>query len=1368
MLLGFLDRGGIGQWAYAIACDIAAEDSSFIRFTMEDVDFKTRTINGESWINGSWEKILTPFPMAIRNFERYNEKDKILDIVPYSLGYIIKKEDQLEYLLRNPNTSKYIPKTLHVNEKTPIIDKIKSWKYALLKPSFGRLGQGIIFIKYENNNFTINEDGQSSTLSINEFKEYLKPFITQETRSYMLQQFAAGTNKDGRYFNVRVIVTKSSDGNWHVSPKMMSLLAKENSIIANRDVGSKNIDLDSLIKHKFNQNKEKIYHELFKAAILISEELDDLSKKGAEELALDMAIDDDGGIWLHEANWRGGIWLFEDEVGIYRHGGKNLKRIGIQSRAGNNLDRANGLNIIKNNRKDIYEYLKQESNCNFENSVVFGIDISRQTDDIISSLSLALSLMIPTISVSNSSSLRISQKNVKYAIEGMNEQTINVPKPLIISKGGAIVYDISSNLDYKKWIEEELIKKTYINEAETLCGFSLSRRFLKETIKNNCKDLNLKTLDLFIIEGIEYSLENINNWENKWLDVIIEMTQCKKEKLINEWGFSINIDKLFSNDYTSPEKLLNLITNNNHTKPTFIEIILNNNTEEKRIKEITKKLKKIPLKVMYLVKPLDKSKKTWNKKYEIAPLNFIKTLEKYVPSGQIILLSVETISDINSIVKEISGIEEIDIKKFGNPWIYKKEKTKPYYLESYKMKNKVEVDKLKLKKRMDAISLMANFDHRQFFRFFVDGRFHKKYNGWIGYEANEEGSVGALMNAYAYMMDNFDLSNGLKSTYIRNLHAIIMKNVKTSNPKSTPGDMRFLEAGLHIYSHYSTKNSIKELLELRQNDETTIFHTKGYEKKAEEFSVDEIYDSLQIEKKLRFRNWYPNLSQEQIDSLNNPENLSIYYDVKHQIQKEFAKKLDTLVETYNEEIKNAKNENDILIAISRIVRNGEILHPFPDGNGRVLVALLMNHLLMYNGFTFAILFDPNIDIELSVEEFANEIRSGLENTKLLLENPEHRLYDFSILDLPQEEIKNFENLSKELIFKLSAYKNQEFELSQSLYDNLKATYIYLTPQRIESITKGKWLNIQNKDLDKLRFESIQIDEINSPNQLFCLRNKKNYENNESILKYIDKISNNGVTAIMIDDIQIAKDSSLPALYVEDVDDALAIMARVSRREINPKVVAVVGRRRKKFTKNILHSLLKSQIEINVLNGEDNKTPHIMTSLSNLKLTHSLEINEISIDNRANPVSFRSRRIEPNICFLTELDIEETQDEEKILEAYSAMVDGFGNDGLYIINSEIKSIDKLINVIRARKNIAIQTFGNKNDDLAEVLSIDIDDKKIKSIVKIKLFDKELKLTINTTDLKIINVITGLLLVIENLGYDINLVIKDLKKINFEEF
>ena len=68
---------------------------------------------------------------------------------------------------------------------------------------------------------------------------------------------------------------------------------------------------------------------------------------------------------------------------------------------------------------------------------------------------------------------------------------------------------------------------------------------------------------------------------------------------------------------------------------------------------------------------------------------------------------------------------------------------------------------------MARIDYLKRFDKRQLFRFFVDGRFHKKYDGWVKYNEREKGSIQAMMNGFSFMMDNLHRQeNGLNAMYL--------------------------------------------------------------------------------------------------------------------------------------------------------------------------------------------------------------------------------------------------------------------------------------------------------------------------------------------------------------------------------------------------------------------------------------------------------------------------------------------------------------------------------------------------------------------------------------------------------------------------
>ena len=122
------------------------------------------------------------------------------------------------------------------------------------------------------------------------------------------------------------------------------------------------------------------------------------------------------------------------------------------------------------------------------------------------------------------------------------------------------------------------------------------------------------------------------------------------------------------------------------------------------------------------------------------------------------------------------------------------------------------------------------FDKKQLWRFFVDGRFHKKYRGWIGYEENEENSTRGMLNGYSYVFSNFEEAKHLTEEYILNLHYACMNSVRPKNEKSTPGEYRYLGAGFKFFAKNSTINSLTEVFDIRKGDDTDIFFTEEYRK----------------------------------------------------------------------------------------------------------------------------------------------------------------------------------------------------------------------------------------------------------------------------------------------------------------------------------------------------------------------------------------------------------------------------------------------------------------------------------------------------------------------------------------------------------
>lgn len=643
---------------------------------------------------------------------------------------------------------------------------------------------------------------------------------------------------------------------------------------------------------------------------------------------------------------------------------------------------------------------------------------------------------------------------------------------------------------------------------------------------------------------------------------------------------------------------------------------------------------------------------------------------------------------------------------------------------------------------MTGINYLKKFDKKQLFRFFVDGRFHSKYQGWLGYEKMEPGSVQAMLNGFRYMIENFDLTEGLNGNYLINLHKICMFNVVTTNYKSSPGDLRYLNSGMPFFKKTTTYEHLEEVLELRKYDDTVIFNTEVFLKKAEELNIEEVYKFLQKEGKLNYRPWYPNLTIDMQKALNQEKTLSDFYEVKNYIQIKFALKIDEIVAEFNKSIINSKNDDEKILTISKIVRDLELLHPFPDGNCRTFANVLLNHLLMFYGFPPSILVNPNLDGEYSYKQFAEIIKTGINNTEFLIDNPLGKLYNFSISELSDLDNKKFLEMSKELIHEIESYKE-----------------IFLTPPKLENVTGGKWFNFN----PFTRFNGVGSHTTIPKGCIYFCFTKDWLKENKNIDFEIRNAIKKGARALIIDDENFLKSSSKPILLVDDCEKQMKNIAAFVRREVNCKTLLVTGTVGKTGFKFQLNHCLNNQTKIHAfLNSTNTKIP-VMRTLMSLEEDDKVEIVELSVGSSYQDAIDRSIIISPNICVFTDIDQNHMnlhKSVDNLVRAKASTITGIQDNGICIINSKAALYDKLLIKIKEFKvNVRIITFGDREKDNARLLKATFDNQTLSWNIKAMIEDILVEYTLPIFHSHAPIQSLGVLLAVKYLGYDVQKASKD---------
>ena len=600
---------------------------------------------------------------------------------------------------------------------------------------------------------------------------------------------------------------------------------------------------------------------------------------------------------------------------------------------------------------------------------------------------------------------------------------------------------------------------------------------------------------------------------------------------------------------------------------------------------------------------------------------------------------------------------------------------------------------------MASIEYLKKFDPAQLFRFFVDGRFQKssKYNGWIGYDAREPGSVQAMLNGFSYMLDNLHAPQGVTALYLCNLHRVCMFNVRTGNLKGSPGEIRYEKSGLPFFKKTTSYENIVEFVNDRRSDDSPMFFDAELsDKPARLLDAAKVFDLLQKKGKLTYRAWMPSQSAIDTRALQGKSSLHAYYQARYAVQMQVVEKMEALVAQYHRQIGEAESFDEKLGAIAWLVRELEILHPFSDGNCRVFACVLLNQLLLCQDMYPSLLLNPNHDFERSYSQWIDEIKKGMSCAQQLLENPDATVYEYSRTEMSDDQRQRFLDMGKEFTRKITDYSE-----------------LFLTPECLQRYTRGRWVTPAPSGL---RYKGVTTHNSAQEGSLYFAASVSDWKTNKkNVWDELQKRVDKNIRSMVIDDAEYAYGWDIPVFLVDDVMQAFMEIAGGNRRESNPLTVLITGTEGKTGSKIQLHHVLKNQAHVHARLDSGNTVIPIFGSLISLDKHDKVEINEVSVDADTDKTIYRSKTINPDICFFSNISAEHMhvhQSMEGVMANKAAVVAGLKSDGKCILNSSMPAFDDFLTVLRQRKpGVSILTFGYEADDTARLLTQNLDSEKL---------------------------------------------------------
>ncbi|MBO0992234.1 YheC/YheD family protein [Bacillus sp. SD088] len=276
-------------------------------FSSGDVDFEKEEITADTFNNEEWERENIPFPDVIHNIgirsraQQSQVERKLRKILPFTSFGLGNKFSLPKKLVKSGRYAELLVPFKVITDRSIVDEFLKENKKVVFKPLLGRQGRNIYFLEIKNNRYTLLEHKKKQVLTQEEFDVWVKERILKERNSYLLQPYVECRTKNGEPYDIRAHVQKNGEGKWTLT-KIYPRVGNKKSILSNISRGGRTQDLKAFFENEFGQNSKKYEENIKQLAMDLTFHLDKLHGLALDELGLDLAIDKNDRIWLHEVN----------------------------------------------------------------------------------------------------------------------------------------------------------------------------------------------------------------------------------------------------------------------------------------------------------------------------------------------------------------------------------------------------------------------------------------------------------------------------------------------------------------------------------------------------------------------------------------------------------------------------------------------------------------------------------------------------------------------------------------------------------------------------------------------------------------------------------------------------------------------------------------------------------------------------------------------------------------------------------------------------------------------------------------------------------------------------------------------------------
>lgn len=305
-------------------------------FTPEDVDDKNRRIYAHLYDakRGLWTRKWMPLPDVIFDRCRYQKTPRFRKLREFRSKYsdliymnrpLANKWAIHQLLSKDERIRSHLPDSVMYKRTDQLSDFLKKYRIVFVKPVNGTGGRGVVRIERSGPGL-IAVRGRDRRRQILPRRQTTLPgcgLLLNRLRlndNCIMQQGIELTLPNGRVHDYRLLVQKTGEGKWDVTG-CAGRIGATGSVTSNLHGGGRAISADRLLKMTFPRGSkaESVKADMYALGLRVVERLESHFHDMCE-LALDLAVDRDGKVWLLETNPKPAREVFRriGETDIYR------------------------------------------------------------------------------------------------------------------------------------------------------------------------------------------------------------------------------------------------------------------------------------------------------------------------------------------------------------------------------------------------------------------------------------------------------------------------------------------------------------------------------------------------------------------------------------------------------------------------------------------------------------------------------------------------------------------------------------------------------------------------------------------------------------------------------------------------------------------------------------------------------------------------------------------------------------------------------------------------------------------------------------------------------------------------------------------